>query len=166
MGMARPAEGGISVERLTGREADGHAYIIGCQEFLVPKHSNKILQSATDRLAGIEDILGDDYDLDRLYVLVNQRISLREEVAERWRITGKIQLDRLRELVEADRDGRCVVLPISTPSMAYTLNPKSGDISSGFYRTPGAVLHDTERGYIVVKNRKAAEEALKGEQDD
>lgn len=34
-----------------------------------------------DRLAAIEDILGDDYDLDRL-----------------------------RELVEADREGRCVVL--------------------------------------------------------
>lgn len=37
---------------------------------------------AFERLAAIEDILGDDYDLDRL-----------------------------RELVEADRDGRCVVLP-------------------------------------------------------
>ena len=35
-----------------------------------------------ERLATIENILGDDYDLDRL-----------------------------RELVEADRDGRCVVLP-------------------------------------------------------
>lgn len=35
-----------------------------------------------DRLADIEDILGDDYDLDRL-----------------------------RELVEADKDGRCVGLP-------------------------------------------------------
>lgn len=35
-----------------------------------------------DRLAAIEDILGDDYDLDRL-----------------------------KELVEADREGRCVVLP-------------------------------------------------------
>lgn len=37
---------------------------------------------AFDRLAAIEDILGDEYDLDRL-----------------------------RELVEADREGRCVVLP-------------------------------------------------------
>ena len=37
---------------------------------------------AAYRLAIIQDILGDDYDLDRL-----------------------------RELVEADRDGRCVVLP-------------------------------------------------------
>lgn len=37
---------------------------------------------AFDRLAAIEDILGDEYDLDRL-----------------------------RELVQADREGRCVVLP-------------------------------------------------------
>lgn len=71
--------------------------------------------------------------------------------------------DRLRELVEADRDGRCVVLPISTPSMAYTVDPKGGYISSGFYRTPGAVLHDIERGYVIVKTREAAEAALKGE---
>ena len=39
-------------------------------------------ETAIHRLVTIEDILGDDYDLDRL-----------------------------RELVEADRDGRCVVLP-------------------------------------------------------
>lgn len=40
------------------------------------------ISRAFDRLASIEDILGDDYDLDRL-----------------------------RELVEAERDGRCVALP-------------------------------------------------------
>ena len=38
--------------------------------------------SMTNRLAAIEDILGDDYDLDRL-----------------------------RALVQADKEGRCVVLP-------------------------------------------------------
>ena len=41
------------------------------------KHKESVMQ----RLAKIEDILGDDYDLDRL-----------------------------RALVQADRDGRCVVL--------------------------------------------------------
>lgn len=46
----------------------------------VLKNSNRY--SAIERLATIEDILGDDYDLDRL-----------------------------RQLVQADRDGRCVVLP-------------------------------------------------------
>ncbi len=72
-------------------------------------------------------------------------------------------LDRLRDLSQADRDGRCVVLPMSTPSMAYTVDQKGGYISSGFYATPGAVLHDTERGYIIAKTREAAEETLKGE---
>ena len=40
------------------------------------------IKGVLDRLAAIEDILGDTYDLDHL-----------------------------RELVEADKDGRCVVLP-------------------------------------------------------
>lgn len=39
------------------------------------------LKKAVDRLSAIEDILGDEYDLDRL-----------------------------RELVQADREGRCVVI--------------------------------------------------------
>ena len=42
------------------------------------------------RLASIENILGDDYDLDRL-----------------------------KELVEADRDGRCVVLPCRVGDTLY-----------------------------------------------
>ena len=42
------------------------------------------LKKVVDRLSAIEDILGDKYDLDRL-----------------------------RELVQADREGRCVVIPPS-----------------------------------------------------
>ena len=70
------------------------------------------------RLAAIEDILcdgGDDYDLDRLSVLCNQRMSMRDEVSERFSLTAKIPLDRLREIAEADREGRCVVLPRLEP---------------------------------------------------
>lgn len=55
------------------------------------------------RLKMLEDILGADYDPDRLEVMVNQCMTLRDEVAERFIITAKIPLDRLRELVEADR---------------------------------------------------------------
>ena len=43
-----------------------------------------------DRLAAIEDILGDDYDLDRL-----------------------------KEMVEADREGKCVLLPCKIGSKLY-----------------------------------------------
>lgn len=63
------------------------------------------------RLKEIEDILGDDYDLDRLKVIVNQRMTMREEVAERFRITKDVPVERISEMVEADRDGRCVILP-------------------------------------------------------
>ena len=44
------------------------------------------------RLAAIEDILGDEYDLDRL-----------------------------RELAEADREGRCVVLPCKVGDVVYEI---------------------------------------------
>ena len=46
-----------------------------------------------DRLAAIEDILGEDYDIDRL-----------------------------RELVEADRDGRCVVLPCKVGDTVFQVD--------------------------------------------
>lgn len=70
------------------------------------------------RLSQIEDILcdgGDEYDLDRLSLLCNQRMTMREEVSQRFSLTAKIPLDRLRELAEADREGRCVVLPRLEP---------------------------------------------------
>lgn len=47
-------------------------------------------QTAVDRLASIEDILGDTYDLDRL-----------------------------RELVEADKAGRCVLHPLKAENEVY-----------------------------------------------
>ena len=78
------------------------------------------------RLSQIEDILcdsvddddpdaEDEYDLDRLRVLCNQRMSMRDEVSQRFSLTAKIPLDRLRELAEAEREGRCVVLPRLEP---------------------------------------------------
>ena len=69
-----------------------------------------------ERLKAIEDILcdsvgdndpdaEDEYDLDRLAVMCNQRMTMREEVSQRFSLTAKIPLDRLRELVEMDSAG-------------------------------------------------------------
>ena len=76
-------------------------------------------ETAIHRLVTIEDILGDEYDLDRLRVLCNQRMTMREEVSQRFSLTAKIPLDRLRELAEADREGRCVVLPCKVEDDVY-----------------------------------------------
>ena len=46
------------MKRLTGR-SNGRAYIIGCPDFAIPK-----------RLAAIEDILGDEYELDVIEKIV------------------------------------------------------------------------------------------------
>lgn len=65
----------VSMERMTKRNSDGK----GC----IPCHwkeSAEAVDKGQERLAEIEDILGDTYDLDRL-----------------------------RELVEADKAGRCFV---------------------------------------------------------
>lgn len=70
------------------------------------------------RLSQIEDILcdgEDDYDLNRLAAVHNQRMSMRDEVSERFSLTAKIPLDRLREMAEAERDGRCVAFPRLKP---------------------------------------------------
>lgn len=66
-------------------------------------------KTAIDRLAAIEDILGDEYDLNRLLQLVSQRLTMREDVSERMKLVGNMPIDRLRDLVEAHRDRRCVI---------------------------------------------------------
>ena len=67
-------------------------------------------ETAIHRLATIEDILGDEYDLDRL-----------------------------RELAQADREGRCVVLPCKVGDPVYMATGRSRitgyeeDICDGFF---------------------------------
>ena len=73
------------MERLTKRSDDGKGYI--------PCHwmeSAEAVDKGQNRLADIEDILGDEYDLDEL-----------------------------RELVQAKRKGRCVVLPCKAGDTVY-----------------------------------------------
>lgn len=76
------------------------------------------MQDLYYRLSQIEDILGDggdEYDLDRLSLLCNQRMTMRDEVSQRFSLTAKIPLDRLREITIAEQEGRCVVLPRLEP---------------------------------------------------
>ena len=80
---------------------------------------SKQKESAVHRLAAIEDILGDEYDLDRL-----------------------------RELAQADREGRCVVLP--PDDYTWTIR---GDIIRG-------IIHANCRAA-----KKEAQAALRREQE-
>lgn len=96
----------------------------------------------------IEDILGDDYDLSRL-----------------------------RDLVQADREGRCVVLPCKIGETLWCIN-NYGEIEEtvavGFliekesiyiyYREKmSSEYYNAPIGKVLFPTCEAAEEALKGE---
>lgn len=130
------------MEMLTKRTSEGHGYI-PCHW----KESAEAVDKGQERLADIEDILDDDYDLDRL-----------------------------RELVQADREGRCVVLsePMSPmvqipgdtdvycPNCAQTLSGGWPLSDAGDYRklcqcpNCGQAIDDTkcEIVYEVTKGEK------------
>lgn len=134
------------MKRLTGRR-DGHTYIVGCPDFALPKIAGLIIQQAVDRLAAIEDILGDEYDLDRL-----------------------------RELAQADREGK---LPKYT--IGDTVYDRFGDawevktaerrLLAGhpewIYRCGHAGTDDYSALWsFEILTREEADAALRREQDD
>lgn len=136
------------MKRLTSRWQSG-----------IANYSAGKLPDVIERLAKIEDILGDDYDLDRL-----------------------------RELVEAERDGRCVVLPCKENDTVFYLTGKptlkagqsfdrveEGKVDGFYWDRRGVQIrirnpkgnHGTYGffGETVYTDKRAAEAALKGGSD-
>lgn len=164
------------MERATHIDKDGW-YINGANIATV-FHSGtgeiRIRGKDVDRLAAIEDILDDEYDLDRLSAMVNQRMTMREEVAERWKLTCNIPLDRLRELVQADKAGKCMVLPCKPGQLVWSVNSdrvsshvirrlernKDGDFACSMLMFPF-----DDFGKKVFLTKAEAEAALRREQD-
>lgn len=129
MGVARE-EGGIIVDRLTVRQSESEEAYLSCEkcgkkDFSECWDEMDCQKTAIDRLAAIEDILGDEYDLNRLLQLVSQRMTMREDVSERMKLVGNMPIDRLRELVEADLDGRCFISPVKVgQTVWFVRDPK------------------------------------------
>ena len=86
---------------------------------------DEILKNIALRLSEIENILGDTYDLDRL-----------------------------RELVEADKQGRCVVLPCKEGDLVYWA------LNGSLYKTSFRLSALKYFGKYVFDTREAAEAAL------
>lgn len=95
------------------------------------------------RLSQIEDILGDDYDLDRL-----------------------------RELVGADRDGRCMVLPCEVGTQVWCIvevaryGYPDPTFEKQLFLRPFKMEWAGDIGKTKFLTRKAAEAALKAMEQD
>ena len=107
-----------------------------------------------------------------------------EELKSIREILGDCDLDRLKELVEADRDGRCVVLPCKVGKTVYmpfcneVVEKRIGQFHINGYTSPRIwadidcdwattqiVRWDLAFGKTVFLSHESAEGALKGEQD-
>ena len=133
----------MSVERLTKRIDEDTEPYISCEVCKKEPMSEcwsqeNCTQTAVDRLSSIEDILGDDYDLDRL-----------------------------RELVEADREGRCVMLPCKVGDTVFQINQTDVfeiGIKKLVYDCGQVAFDETAIGVSIFTDREAAEAALKKEE--
>ena len=165
MAMNADEKGEMNVERIT---FDGNFCDIAmCKE--IPCKDGACDQKKTwERLKFIEDILGDDYDLDRLRDLVKADREGRYII---MRYAEREGVDRLRELAEADREGRCVVMPCKAGDIVYSMFPFCGvnsheirriEISKeGCFACSALMIPFSDFGKTVFPTREAAEEALK-----
>lgn len=124
------------MKRLTVWRNDGRASIENNGNRMTPIQQAMRITDVIDRLAAIEDILGGEYDLDRL-----------------------------RELVEADRDGRCVVFKFGMGSTVYRTwvrpDGRCPFVSEQLIDTVEDLVH-AEKWSNAYATREAAEQALRG----
>ncbi len=134
------------MERLTERNKNGLSMAACCGKACEYNYVCEVggfgecrgMDDIIDRLADIEDILGDDYNLDLL-----------------------------RELVQADRDGRCVVLPCKVGDKVFQQNGVDifeNQVKKIIYDCGHFAFDEETIGERVFLIRESAEAALKGEQ--
>lgn len=196
--------GGKSVKRLTEKhvkKSDGHYMKCSehCQNETLQCGECDELDRFVDRLGSIEDILGDDYDLDRLRELVETA----KNIPHVCRFCVGCEMEpkdghgcdeydsfvlstrRLRDLVDAEGNGRCIVFPrkLFVGQKIWVIEPESrtgqekqawvntvkgfghGEI---FYQHGGCPVYSEtfdNIGKTIFLNCEDAEAALKGEQD-
>lgn len=98
------------MERLTKRVVG----IAVLESWAIDKDPVSIIQRLCNRLAAYEDTGLEPEEIERIVDAYGRGHTLRTESAERLEIVREIKADRLRELVEAEQDGRLVVLPQKT----------------------------------------------------
>lgn len=163
------------MERLTNkREADAQrkAY----ETRMKQGYPRNIPEERFLRLAAYEDTGLEPEEIARILDAYGRGMTLRTENAQRLGIVKDIQTDRLRELAEADREGRCVVLDMPRKPLVWgdddqdtCLCPDCGKDLMGIPYGERMVLQCPECGQYLdatkAITRAEAEEALRGEQN-
>ena len=79
---------------------------------------------------------------------------------------GELPLKRIRELAQADREGRCVVLPFKPPRWVYMCSARFPKPAQAHYASAINVLSDMDKGCVFGDTPEEAQAALRREQDE
>lgn len=79
----------------------------------------EVINRAIDRLATYEDTGLEPEEIDRILDAYGRGMTLRTENAQRLEIVKGIKTTRLRELAQADKEGRCVVMPCEVAEVRH-----------------------------------------------
>lgn len=153
-----------------------------CEHFCLPDKDCLVTQAAT----AITDLLARAEAAEARAEKAERAIAELMGISPQERITTCFghPLDRVMELVKADRDGRCVVLPCQVGTTVYMpfcdeivenrigqfhingyTNPRIWADIDCDWATTQRVRWDLSFGKTVFLTREAAEAALKGERD-
>lgn len=155
------------MERLTAKNKHGKP--------IIKDWPNYMEFDIVHRLAAIENILGDEYDLDELKTAMWCKETVGMAFSE-----DTAPVERLRELWFADKDGRCVVLPCKVEddvyinilgrTLPFTVISISQMASTPTFKAQHGIrlvyiFKADDVGETVFLTRAEAEEALRREQD-
>ena len=117
----------------------------------------EVINKAVDRLAAYEETGLEPEDFKRAF----NKAAVLKLAGQALGITP----DRLRELAQADKEGRCVVLPFKPPRWVYMCSARFPKPAKAHYASAINVLQDMDNGCVFGDTPKEAETALRREQD-
>ena len=124
------------------------------------------IEEAIDHLVAIEDILGDEYDLELVQKLIQAYKEGRYIIMKEPEQAG---VSRLRELAQADREGRCFVFRFGFGETVYRIwvypSGKPAFVTENRMDTLNDLLN-AETWNNAYKTRAEAEAALRREDTD
>lgn len=170
------------MEQMTKRKLKGNGYYMKCSE-KCPHDCQETcdceeFDKFVDLLAAYEKTGLEPQEIERIVDAYGRGLSLRTESAQRLELVREIKTDRLRELSEAERDGRCEIHKVKDGETVYSifayvngLTPKKSNGKPfeviAKYKVDDFTRNtvDREFGKTVFLTREEAEAGLKGEYD-
>lgn len=165
------------MEQMTKRKLKGNGYYMKCSE-TCPHDCQETcdceeFDKFVDLLAAYEKTGLEPQEIEHIVDAYGRGLSLWTESAQRLELVREIPDDRLREIAEAEREGRCAVLPVKVGGTVYRVittrdcPPLLSEISIKTVEQAASLIGRMGKHLVIsyYPTREAAETALKGEHD-